>query len=270
MMNPIYDGVLSSGGLFLGIFLMIELGRYIRARQRTSDIESARSGLGALEGAVFGLMSLILAFSFSGAASRFDTRRMSIVDEANCIGTAYLRLDVLSAQAQPQLRQKFRQYVDARLAAYRALPDIAKAKAGIIRAQAIQSEIWTKAVAASQQANPLEAQLIVLPALNAMFDISNTRYMQAQLHPPMVVFWMLGALILICSLLAGFGMGASKTPSWVHVVVFAVVLAAAVYMIIELEFPRLGRFQENAFDQALVDVRNSMDAGTTAEVPHVK
>ena len=270
MVNPIFWGALSACGLFLGIFLMIEAGRNIAAGQRVRDAQAVSSSLGVLESALFGLMSLVMAFSFSGAAQRFDTRRMSIVDEANCIGTAYLRIDVLPLQAQPQLREKFRQYVDARLAAYRALPDIAKAKAGIIRAQAIQSDIWAKAIAASQQANSLEAQLLVLPALNAMFDITNTRYMQAQLHPPPVVFLMLGVLILICSLLAGFEMGFGKARSLIHVAAFAALLALTFYTIIELEYPRLGRLQENAFDQALVDVRNSMDAGTTGEVQHAK
>jgi hypothetical protein len=270
MMNPVFWGALSACGLFLGIFLMIEAGRNIAARQRVRDAQAVSSSLGVLESALFGLMSLVLAFSFSGAAQRFDARRMSIVDEANCIGTAYLRIDVLPLQAQPQLREKFRQYVDTRLAAYRAMPDIAKAKVEINRAQAIQAEIWTKAVEACQQADSPEAKILVLQALNSMFDIANTRYMQTLLHPPPVVFLMLGVLILICSLIAGFEMGFGKARSLIHVAAFAALLAIIFYTIIELEYPRLGKLQENAFDQALVDVRNSMNAGTTAEVQHAQ
>ena len=257
-MNQIFWGGLFAGGLFLGIFLMMEAGRYMRVRHQGKDIESGRAGFATLEAALFGLMGLILAFSFSGAMSRFDARRHLIIEEANHSGTAYFRLDLVPAQAKQELREEFRQYVDTRLAAYRALPDIAKAEAGLVRATAIQREIWTKAVAAGQQGSSPQATIIVLPALNAMFDIANTRYLVTKIHLPQVIFWLMGALILICSLLAGYGMGASKARNWMHIVSFAVFLAITVYTIIDLEFPRAGLIQVSSFDQALVTVRNSM------------
>ncbi len=115
-------------GLAAGIVLMIEIGRRIGLRHRALDPDGSTSGLGALEGAIFGLIGLLIAFTFSGAASRFDARRSQIVEEANNIGTAYLRIDLLPATAQPQLREDFRRYVDLRLAIYHALPDIEAAK----------------------------------------------------------------------------------------------------------------------------------------------
>jgi len=72
-------------------------------------------GIGTIEGAVFGLLALLVALTFSGAAARFDTRRQLIVEETNDIGTAYLRLDLLPPSAQPALRESFRQYVGMRL-----------------------------------------------------------------------------------------------------------------------------------------------------------
>jgi len=261
-MNQVVLGALFAGGLFLGILLMMQVGRYVRVRLSGKDIESTSAGLTALEGALFGLMSLILAFCFSGAGLRFDARRQLIIEEANCIGTAYLRLSLLPTQAQQDLQEKFRQYVDARLDAYRVLPDLAKAKAEIARAAAIQGEIWTRAIEASQRMDSLQATVLVLPALNAMFDIANTRYWATQIHPPPFVFWLLGVLILIFSLLAGFDMGDGKARSWIHVVSFAVLLAITFYAIVDLEFPRLGLVQVKNFDQALVDVRNNMGAGT--------
>jgi hypothetical protein len=114
-------------GLFMGVLALLETRRRIGLRHVAKDSEAARAGLGVLEGAIFALMGLLIAFTFSGAASRFDTRRQLAVEEANAIGTAYLRLDLLPASAQPALRESFRQYVDARLTAYRKLPDIAAA-----------------------------------------------------------------------------------------------------------------------------------------------
>jgi len=102
--------------LFLVMLFLFETGRRIGRRQMTKDTEGSRAGLGAVEGAVFGLMGLLIAVTFSGAASRFDTRRQLIAEEANAIGTAYLRLDLLADGAQPALRENFRRYADARRA----------------------------------------------------------------------------------------------------------------------------------------------------------
>ncbi|HEY5866855.1 MAG TPA: DUF4239 domain-containing protein, partial [Candidatus Tectomicrobia bacterium] len=101
--------------LSLGMLLCLAIGRWIGVRRMRQVTADARQGIGAIEGAVFGLMGLLIAFTFSGATSRFDTRRQLIVEEANAIGTAYLRLDLLPAAAQPALRELFRRYVDARL-----------------------------------------------------------------------------------------------------------------------------------------------------------
>jgi len=260
-MDPVLRLMLFVGGLFFGILLMIEVGRYLGTRQLAKNAKSTGSGLGVLEGCLFGLLGLILAFSFSGAATRFDTRRQLIVEEANCIGTAYLRLDLLPAQAQLELREKFRQYVDGRLVAYTAAPDMEKVEAAIARTAEIQRQIWIKAVAATQQTGSSQVTMLLLPALNEMFDIANTHFMASKIHPPRVVYLLMVVLILICSLLAGFDMGLGQARSWVHALGFAVLLACTVYTIVDLEYPRLGLFRIGAIDQALIEVRNSMSAG---------
>jgi hypothetical protein len=94
--------------LFLGILLLLDIGRRIGVRRLTDGPEGARVGTGTIEGAVFALLGLLIAFTFSGAGSRFDDRRALIVEETNYIGTAYLRLDLLPASAQPALRDLFR------------------------------------------------------------------------------------------------------------------------------------------------------------------
>jgi hypothetical protein len=248
---------LFAGGLFVGMIALLELGRWLGRRRLGRDEEGARAGLGAVEGAVFALMGLLIAFTFSGAATRFDTRRQLIVEEANSIGTAWLRLDLLPSGAQPELRDLFRRYLDARLAVYQKLPDLQAAHAELGRANALQGEIWTRAVAASQQAStPLVAQLV--PALNEMFDIATTRTMAAQIHPPAIIFILMGVLALICSLLAGYAMSAGKSRSWIHMVGFALIMATTVYVILDLEFPRFGLIRIDAMDKVLYELRDSM------------
>lgn len=247
-------------GLAVGILLMLEVGRRVGVRRRAHDPDGATAGLGALDGAIFGLMGLLIAFTFSGAASRLDTRRQLIVQEANNIGTAYLRLDLLPASAQPQLREDFRRYVDSRLAVYRALPDVEAAKGRLAESNTIQGEIWNQAVAATKAAevNGNAVTSLVLSSLNDMIDITTTRTVALQTHPPLVIFWMLILMVLAGALLAGYGTADSKERSWLHTVGFAVLMTVAIYIIIDLEYPRFGLIRVDAVDQLLINLRKDM------------
>jgi len=247
-----------AAGTFIGMLVLLELGRRIGQRRLMMDPDGARAGAGVVEGAVFALLGLLIAFTFSGAASRFDTRRQLIVEEANAIGTAYLRLDILPPPAQPALREKFRQYVETRIEVYRKLPDVSAARAELAKSSKLQQEIWSEAVAASQAESAQPARVLVLPALNAMIDITSTRTMATRMHPPMIIFVMLIGLALASSLLAGSGMAGGKERSWIHIVGFAATMALAVYVILDIEFPRIGLIRLEEFDRMLVDVRASM------------
>jgi hypothetical protein len=258
MQTAIIVGVVILVGLFLGTLLFLEAGRRIKLNLIARETDQHDAGLGVVEGALFGLMGLVIAFTFSGAASRFDERRQLIVEEANDIGTAYLRLDLLPEAAQPELRELFRRYVDTRLETYRVLPDLDAAMAQIGKSNELQREIWNRAVVAIKGGTNPQATVVVLPALNAMFDIANTRYWGTQIHPPPIIFGLLAALALVCSLLAGYGMAGGRTRSLTHIVAFAIVRTLVVYVIVDMEFPRMGFIRVDSFDQTLVDVRATM------------
>lgn len=246
-------------GLLLGMLLMLEVGRRIALRRMAEDKEGARAGIGTVEGALLALLGLLIAFSFSGAAARFDARRQQIVDEANDIGSAYMLVDLLPPEAQPPLRDKFRQYVDTRLEAYRKMPDLTAAKAEFERSKTLQNDIWTQAVTATRDGGYQPVALQILPAIGKMINISTQRTIAIQMHPPTIIFVMLAGLMLISSLLAGYGMASVKSRNWTHTIAFAVILALTVYVIRDLEYPRLpGLVGLNEFDNVMVDLRKSM------------
>ena len=257
-MNHTFYAALFAGGLFLGMLLLMEAGRRIAVRRIVQDADGARAGAGAVEGGIFALLGLLVAFTFSGAGTRFDARRQLVIEEANAIGTAYLRLELLPSDAQPEMRERFRAYLDSRLEVYRRLPDIQAAKAELAHSEKLQAEIWSRAVAICREQNYQPATMLLLPALNQMIDITTTRTVAAQTHPPPIIFAMLGALALVSSLLAGYGMAGGKRRSWLHVLGFSAILAATVYVILDLEYPRLGLIRVDAADQVLVDLRQSM------------
>ena len=91
-----------------------------------------------------------------------------------------------------------------------------------------------------------------------MFDLATTRLASTRIHPPLIIYGLLGMVSLVCALLAGYGMGASESRSWLHILGLAAILAVTIYVIVDLEYPRLGFFQIADFDQLLVEVRAGM------------
>ena len=182
--------------LLPAMVLLLEVGRRLR-RQRAEAIVST-----AIEGAIFGLFGLLLAFTFSGAISRFDTHRHLLTQEVSDIGTAYLRLDLLPSQAQPELRQLFRDYTTSRLHLYDEVgPEI------VPETERLQREIWQRATAAatSDEAKADAAKLL-LPAINDMIDITSMRQNAFNMHPPEVVLWLLFSFSGGAALMAGYSM----------------------------------------------------------------
>ena len=238
-----------------GMFLLIEVGFRIGTRHRAEG--GSIEGLGALEGGVLGLMSLMLAFSFSGAADRFNDRRALIVEESNELGTAWLRLDLVPAAVQPAIKDSFRSYVDARIQAYRALPDYEAAMSALNRANALQQVIWRMAIDATKD-GWAPAATVLLPSLNSTFDIGNTRLWATRMHPPFILHGLLLLLVLLGALLAGYSMSRGGRRRWSHTTIFVFMVVVTVWLIVDLEYPRLGVIQVRDFDQAIVDVRATM------------
>jgi hypothetical protein len=256
-MNPAIIALLFAGGICLGMFFCLEVGLRVGTRRLANDPDGARHGIGAMEGAVFGLLGLLIAFTFSGAASRFDDRRQLIREEANDIGTAWLRLDLLAPEARAHLQELFRQYLDSRIATYKKLPDLAAAYAELAHSLELQSEIWTAAVVAARETGTTPAPQLLLPALNDMIDIVTTRTEATKLHPPPLIFGVLGTLALVASLMAGYGLAGGKGRSWVHIIGFVVTMGATIYVIMDMEYPRFGLIRVDAADQVMIELRAS-------------
>jgi hypothetical protein len=216
-------------------------------------------GAVAVESAIFALLGLLIAFTFTGAASRLDVRRDLARDEANAIGTAWLRLDLLPAADRPVLRQKFRDYLQVRIDAHRGLGDAEAAAALLARAASLQQEIWSVAIAAAERDGRVYVWTLVVPALNAMFDAATSRVNAVRMHVPWIVFGLLGVLALLASVLAGYGMVAESGRDWMHMITFSAVIAITLYVIADMEFPRIGLIRIDVADEVLLELRSSMD-----------
>ena len=252
--------VLAAAGLFLSILVAVDVGRRFGLARLAADPEGLEKGSGPAEGAVFGLLGLLIAFSFSGAASRFEGRRHLVTEEANAIGAAYLRIDLLPPDAQPELRELFRRYAEVRSTTYRNSADFALTNRRLEEGAALRKTIWTDVVAALQTPEPLPpAAPMVIPALNTMFDIATTRAMATRNHPPLIVFLLLLGISLVGALLVGYGTAVNKRRRWFHRLVFAAMLSLTVCVIVDLELPYLGLIRVDSGEQVLVELRQRME-----------
>jgi hypothetical protein len=248
--------LLLSLALFVGMLVAGAVGHRLAVKRAAREPGGAPHGAGVVDGAVFGLLGLIVALSFSGAVSRFDERRHLEVEEANAIGTAYLRIDLLPVESQAAVRGSMRTYLQSRLKFYQALPDTTAADAELETTKTIQSTLWTQVLDGTRDHQP--ATMLVLPAFNEMFDIATSRTMAIGMHPPPIIFGMMFALALVAAGLAGYGSASAHSFDWLRIGAFAAVTAFAFSVIIDIEFPRAGFIRVDSFDQVMTDLRDTI------------
>lgn len=237
---------------------MMELGRRVARARLARHPEMAEVATGPLEAAIYGLFSLLLAFTFSGAAARYDDRRDIITVETNAIGTAWLRLDLLPADSQARLRPLLREYVTVRLATRAAMRVPEVGLASYAADQALQQRIWAEATTAVVRLGNPAVTTLVLGSLNDMIDITTTHLAAARKHPPSVLYGLLGTLALASAFLVG--MANARIPVRVrsHIVLFPLAIAVTIYVILDMEYPRRGLIRVDASDQLLVELLDGM------------
>ena len=169
-----------------------------------------------------------------------------------------LRLELLPESAQPVLREEFRRYTEARIAYFSQIVHFDEARGIHERAGEIQRQIWTDAVAAAQETPDVRAALLTLPAINTMIDVTTARDASLRTHVPAAMFGLLVALAFACAFLAGIEMSKQPGPSTFHMLAFAGTLALTCYVIVNVEFPRLGFAHLGPIDALLAQVRQRM------------
>jgi CDP-diglyceride synthetase len=250
---------------FVGSVVALHCGRTLGLRYRKHKEADSMAGLATVEGAIFGLMGLLLAFTISGALQRFDDRRQLVLQEATAVTAAYDRLGLFEGNMAHELQSKLKDYVRARVDLYRMQHDFLlwHRVEDFSREQQDQlvlrkNNLWNAAVAACPKSAYQPACSLALPALNSVFEVARMRAGASEKHPPQIIYAMLFGLGLGCSLLAGFGMAASPARSWVHMILFAGTLTVALYIVTDMEYPRLGLIRIESFDHFLADAYGQM------------
>lgn len=239
--------------LFLLLIIFYILGYKVRLRKLRRSDENTVEDLGAINGTLLGLLALLLAFTFGMSNSRFDARRGLVIEEANAIGTVILRTDILPDSIRKVLRAHLEEYVDARIEFYKVKMDIEKMVESYNRAGEISAKIWT-IVADYARKDPIRAKASeMVPALNAMIDVTTTRRAAGEATIPDSILYFLLFLCLASSFLLGYDR--KNKFDWIVVLGFAVMLSATVFTIIDLDRPRSGLIDMDKPNERIYDLK---------------
>jgi hypothetical protein len=235
------------------VLLSVEFGYRLGKYRRSRREEEKEAPVGTMVGATLGLLAFILAFTFGLAAARFDTRRQVLLDEANTIGTTYLRAGMLPERGE-EVRRLLRDYVAARLEAVQP----GKLAEGIRRSENAQQQVWTEAeVIAEKNPNSIIVGLFV-QSLNEMIDLHAKRVQAAMRSRIPGAIWLGLFAVAVLSLAAmGYLEGLSGTRRSLAVIAVAIAFSVVIELIADLDRPQEGVLRVS--QQALLDVQRSMN-----------
>jgi hypothetical protein len=222
-----------SGAVALGYHGKIWLQR------RSAPSHESKSGPDHLLSAALGLLALLLGFTFSMALNRFDTRRDLVVEEANALGTTWLRIQLLNEPDRSDMSASLRSYVDARLRWSEAAAD--RATEG--QTQALQDELWTAMGKALRGDSPALLTRGVMDSLNESLDLAVARKAERSAHIPDTVLVVLLLYAVLSMIMMGSVLAAGQHSHRGETALLLILLTLAHMVILDLDRPRAGAIQ---------------------------
>jgi hypothetical protein len=240
------------GGTVLLVLLAVEAGFWLGKWKRGRTEHELAAPVGAIVGAILGLLGFLLAFTFGMAASRFDTRRALVLDEANAIGTTYLRAAMVPEPHRTEIRSLLRDYVDLRLEAIQ--PE--KIVAALARSEELQDRLWTQAVIVAEK-NPSPITGLFIQSLNDVIDLHAKRVTMGARNRIPITIWVALYFTAILAM-AGVGYHSGLTCATRNLATLALVFtfSGILWLIADLDRPQEGLLKVS--QQAMIDLRKSL------------
>jgi hypothetical protein len=228
-------------GLLLAAMLdAMWFGYRIGFRRKRHETEETRSQATAVQGSLLGLLALLLGNTFSLALSRHEDRSGSVVDEANTIGTTWLRADFLQGQDRIKAKASLLKYTRLRVEAGNVSGDQTRErKLYPANAEEVFAEIW--ALASERARDPGGLALVSFTAsLNDMIDALASRNAALDRHVPEVVLIMLFMTFVLSGAMLGFSAGVNGSKPATPVYLMLTLIVLLVFLIVDLDRPRRG------------------------------
>lgn len=241
------------------MFTANETGFRLGRRRHKTETDLSHNISNIFKGSIFGLVALLLGFSFSATTSRYDLRQRIVLDQANAIGTCYLRAGLLDESSCKHIRSLLERYVEVRVDQYRVGRDaeaVARDQAEIDR---LLADLWT----AVEDANRREPEKVhkssIGPAANEVIDLGSTRTWANRNHLPEPVLLLLMVSVLVACMLLGHSSGQTGRRHLSLWLAANVIFALVLFVVLDFDRPRRGLIR---VDQTPLIELNASLAGT--------
>jgi hypothetical protein len=259
-MDAILSSIFHNQWMVIGVvgllmLVLTEIGFRAGLKLCIEKDEARKGQIGGIQGAILGMLALLLGFTFSMAVARYENRRDLVLQEANSIGTTFLRASLLPDAHKIAVEEMLRRYVDVRLDFYNAGIEVSKIIEAENEAAALQREMWAHATAAAKEApTPITATFI--NTLNDTIDLDASSLTALRAKVPSAV-WLLVLVVAgvgCCS--CGYGAGASGSRSSFSNAMLPLLVAVVITLISDLDRPRQGLV--GISQQPLLDLKASL------------
>ena len=254
------------GGIYvLTALLMLvfgEIGYQIGGHTPTRQDKDATTSLGPIVGGSLAMLAFVLAFTFSMASSQNDNRKQDVLQEANSIGTAYLRADLLDKQSGIEVKRLLREYVKVRLEAAVRLeaPRVGDINTLIAESVEIHNLLWAQVSSAARE-GPNTNTSLMIQSINDVIDMHEKRLTDALRNRiPDTVWIALAAIAALTMITLGTQIGFTERRRLVAVIPLIMAFAMLMTLVVDLNRPQTGLITVG--QQAMLDLQSSMGGET--------
>ena len=242
--------------MVIGMLLFAtEIGFRLGRREQLKSNEHARSQVSTLQAASLGLLALLLGFTFSMAVTRFDMRKQLVLDEANAIGTTYLRAQLLPDPSRKEVSQLLRRYVDVRVEFYQAGINQRRLQRVDVDTENLHKALWSHAIVTGGKDPRAIPTGLFIQSLNDVIDLHAKRVTALENHVPESVFILLCIVATLSMGLVGYGAGMGMVRNLLPTVISVILIASVILLIMDLDRPRRGLIKVS--QQRMVDLQDS-------------
>ena len=257
MLSPTTD-VLAGLVLFALLVLAHLVGFRVARCGRARADEGERSEASTLQGGMLALLGLLLGFTFAAASQRFDARKQLVLDEANAIGTAYLR--ATAVPGGEEVAELLRRYVDVRLEGAASARNPEDFRRAVGESERLHDAMWSRA-AALARANPDPLRTLLLVAVNEVIDLHEKRLTAMRNHVPTIILVLLLVVSVLTMASLGHAAGASGGRSGMlsTALTFAMLVTVVIMVVVDLDRPERGLIRVS--QQSLQTLRDGLHRG---------
>lgn len=243
--------------VLMGVWVVaLEIGFQVKKRRMKGGSDSIeKADIALILGAVLTLLALLLGFTYAMAMGRFEARRQLVIEEANAIGTTYLRAKALPEPRSSEIQELLRQYTALRVE-IGGMVDYSPEKIREVdnRTKQLLSLIWSHAATQARESpNPITS--VFLQSLNEMIDLHTKRLAEFRNRVPFPIYLVLFVVSTITMWLVGIYFGSGQRMP-IPTTMIILLVASVIWLIMDLDQPVRGAIR--ASQQSLIDLQQDL------------